>query len=577
MHLVEAREATAETVATDRPHETDRAGLADRAGLDAPAPSRRAWLMLALFAIEAFIAIRGFTTPAAFADPALDWTWPLRNRQTGFGALLLGALTALVLARPRLAGHWQALQHAGGADRGPAPWLLQIALCLTCYALVWPLYHDPVGVHVLGWPLLLLWMVAVVACGIASLWLLAPGSYWHRLWQQERAVLSQAAVSVLAAGVLITLIYRAWIAVPLLASLTLQACAALLRLRYPDVQVEPASQLLAVADFRVLITDVCSGYLGVSLTLSVLAAYGYLFRRELPRALLLALLPLGVVVSLSLNVIRIVVLVILGVEVSPEVAVNGFHTNAGSIAMVLGCLALIGLVHRGVVLRRDAARDPMPRLGWTLDGESALLLPMLVLIAATLLTGAASGVIVWLYPLRVLAVAVVLAVCWPQLRPVLALGKGGPAAEALLTGALVFAGWIALVEPDAAHSRQFEAQFAGVPPLLALGWLALRVIGAVITVPIAEELAFRGYLLGLLSRQTPDVKVRPRFSGVAVIVSSLAFGALHGQWLAGTMAGLAYAVMRYRGGGLRDAIAAHLTTNLLLAIYVIATRQWSYW
>jgi membrane protease YdiL (CAAX protease family) len=47
--------------------------------------------------------------------------------------------------------------------------------------------------------------------------------------------------------------------------------------------------------------------------------------------------------------------------------------------------------------------------------------------------------------------------------------------------------------------------------------------------------------------------------------------------LAGTFAGLAYALAVYRRGRLADAIAAHATTNALLAAWVVGYQRWDLW
>ena len=52
---------------------------------------------------------------------------------------------------------------------------------------------------------------------------------------------------------------------------------------------------------------------------------------------------------------------------------------------------------------------------------------------------------------------------------------------------------------------------------------------------------------------------------------------MHGAWLAGTVAGIGYALALYRRGVVGDAIIAHSTTNALLAIYVWQTQHWSLW
>ena len=56
---------------------------------------------------------------------------------------------------------------------------------------------------------------------------------------------------------------------------------------------------------------------------------------------------------------------------------------------------------------------------------------------------------------------------------------------------------------------------------------------------IAEELAFRGFLLRRLVAEDFEAVPSGRFTWPALLLSSVAFGALHGsRWIAGTLAGL---------------------------------------
>jgi CAAX prenyl protease-like protein len=70
----------------------------------------------------------------------------------------------------------------------------------------------------------------------------------------------------------------------------------------------------------------------------------------------------------------------------------------------------------------------------------------------------------------------------------------------------------------------------------------------------------------------------PQFPWVALVVSSTAFGLMHGsRWLAGTAAGAIYAFAFLRRNRLGDAIAAHATTNALLAAWVLLGDNWKFW
>ena len=149
---------------------------------------------------------------------------------------------------------------------------------------------------------------------------------------------------------------------------------------------------------------------------------------------------------------------------------------------------------------------------------------------------------------------------------------------AIALGGLVFLIWIAL-EPLAHSVHTGEPwQFAYASPLSRVAWLVFRIFGAVVTVPIAEELAFRGFLLRrLVSADFESVAWRT-FAWAPFLISSVGFGLLHGdRWLAGTVAGMIYAFAMMRRGRIGEAAAAHAVTNALLAIYVLVTGNWQLW
>ncbi len=205
----------------------------------------------------------------------------------------------------------------------------------------------------------------------------------------------------------------------------------------------------------------------------------------------------------------------------------------------------------------------------------AALAPLFSIVAVTMITGAFTVGFDAYYPLRVLAAAGALYYfrgAYAELRRI-------PSWQSVAVGVGTFAVWMAL-EPfnrvDGANTS-LAAELAQLPNAGAAAWLAFRVVGTVITGPIAEELAFRGYLIRRLV-DSDFTTVRPgRFTWLSFVVSSMLFGALHGRWLAGTLAGMAYALTLYRRGEIVDAIVAHATTNALIAGLVLATGSWSPW
>jgi CAAX prenyl protease-like protein len=142
----------------------------------------------------------------------------------------------------------------------------------------------------------------------------------------------------------------------------------------------------------------------------------------------------------------------------------------------------------------------------------------------------------------------------------------------------VFVLWVALEPvPDPETANMIPDALAHMHWAAAAFWLIARIVGSTVVVPVAEELAFRGYLLRRLI--SPDfTAVSPRqFTASSFLISSVVFGMLHGRWLAGILAGMVYALAQYRRGQLTDAIVAHATTNGLLAAYVVIFGHWAFW
>ena len=149
--------------------------------------------------------------------------------------------------------------------------------------------------------------------------------------------------------------------------------------------------------------------------------------------------------------------------------------------------------------------------------------------------------------------------------------------QAIGLGAMVFAAWIAIIPADRAADAQFAGVLAAMSRPGATFWVAFRVIGAIVTVPIAEELAFRGYAIRKLISANFESVPPGTFTWLSFAASSVLFGVLHGNWVAGTIAGGGVAMALYRRGALANAVVARATANALLALDVLATHRWSLW
>jgi CAAX prenyl protease-like protein len=195
------------------------------------------------------------------------------------------------------------------------------------------------------------------------------------------------------------------------------------------------------------------------------------------------------------------------------------------------------------------------------------------MLTVTLVTSLFSTEFQWLYPFRVLATGIVILILWKKFG----LCPSAPSAIPVLGGMLAFLVWIVLVHPEQERDRQFAQTLSTVPSWISVMWIATRFLGTTIVVPIAEELAFRGYLARLLSGETGIENDSGKIQWFAMIVTSLLFGALHGSWIAASIAGAIYYFVMSYSGRLWDAVISHITTNLLLAIYILASGHWSYW
>jgi len=345
-----------------------------------------------------------------------------------------------------------------------------------------------------------------------------------------------------------------------------------LRLIYPRTISDTERLVVGTPAFKVSIAPECSGYEGIGLILGFLSVYLWLCRRELRFPAALVLLPIGAVTIWIVNALRIVALVAIGTSGWPAIARGGFHSQAGWIAFNVIALGFVGLTMRGGFFQQT--RNERAAVTPSDTATTAYLGPFAAMTATAMLTGALSAGFDWLYPLRLLVVAGVLWVFRNQYAEM----KWSVSPISIAIGAMTFVMWVALLPSEPGAKDLWPATLSSVPVATAALWLAVRGIGYVVAIPIVEELAFRGFLgRRLLSADFQSIPAG-RFSWLPFLASSVLFGAMHGHlWIAGTLAGMAFALALYRRGAIGDAVQAHATTNALLMLYALATGHWSAW
>jgi exosortase E/protease (VPEID-CTERM system) len=414
-----------------------------------------------------------------------------------------------------------------------------------------------------------LWIVVGVGAALAAALAMSPWPQWERVGLSFGSIWWYAAVAALLGTGAMQLAQSLWVP---MAELTFDLVRRLLIPIIPALAADPATLILGTSDFSVQIAEACSGLEGMGLMLAFSGAWLLYFRREyiFPRALLL--IPAGLVAIFALNVLRIAALIVIGCFGFPGVAIEGFHSQAGWIAFIAVACGLVLLSRHSSWLNRAAAHSDGATV---VDNPTATyLMPLLAVLAAGALSRAMSSHFEFLYSLRLIAALLVFARYRERLISIdWRFSWRGPA-----VGVCVFLIWIVaayFLIPAAAMPEKLAEISSGA--LRGL-WILGRLAGAVLVVPIAEELAYRGYLMRRF--MNADFLSVP-YSSVgwpAMIAASMVFGLAHGPlWLPGMATGLVFGLLVRRRGTLGEAVAAHATANLLIAGLVLAGGQWQLW
>jgi exosortase E/protease (VPEID-CTERM system) len=332
---------------------------------------------------------------------------------------------------------------------------------------------------------------------------------------------------------------------------------------------EPAEVLLQVGDFAVLVGRQCSGVEGVALITGFTCFYLHLFRKRLRFPHALILLPIGVAASWLLNIVRIAALVMIGAHVSPELAVEGFHSHAGWLLFTMLAMALIAAahatpqlrIHDGRASRTSPAAPPPLRQDW----NAARLLPFVAFMLSALIASTFFETPQQVYPLRFAVTAVAILFFLPHYRALR--WRADPVS--ILAGLAIGALWIVTSPPPSETDAALAAWLAAAPTTLFMLWIVTRTLGTILVVPLVEELVFRSYVL-----QRANFGGRPGLL-FAIGLSSALFAALHDRWLAAALAGLVFALLALRSGRLTDAIVAHAVANTAIAAAAMTTGDWS--
>jgi len=238
----------------------------------------------------------------------------------------------------------------------------------------------------------------------------------------------------------------------------------------------------------------------------------------------------------------------------------------------------------------------------------AYVVPMGIYMAFLLVQSDAN--LLWMYPAKTIAVAA--ALIWfrkqyPELRsPMICLGPvvrgretGAQQADdaarasvkrsdngtafqswvlAVVVGLAVIVIWIG-IDP---YYPKFGKQGVFDPAIIQSVaqrnvFFAFRVFGAVIVVPVMEELFWRAFLIRWLVNEDFKGVAIGTFTAMSFAVTVALFGLEHTQWLAGLICGALYNWLYYKRKDVFSCVVAHAVSNAALAAWVLARGDWKFW
>lgn len=328
--------------------------------------------------------------------------------------------------------------------------------------------------------------------------------------------------------------------------------------------------------FSGVINPGCAGYEGISF----IALFLWIFLPYLKRAFAAYELCLVIILCMAtvflMNAIRLALLMYVGENFSPRIAEGGFHTNFGVLTLVLISTICMGAAWLKTNLSKTENgnnRDHNLNLSKRVGEDTALILPLIILLAASLITGLLNDGFSWLYPVPVTLAALSLILLrgkfsdYTMTSPMIS----------CLAGLVVFVIWLALIPRNPNYEAIFFDNLYSRGSFLAVLWLIFRVLGSSIIVPVAEELAFRGALWDVTEEFLNfDISITGK-KIIALFATSIAFGFLHDDVVAAIIAGFIYGALRFYDYGKSSPIIAHMVTNSLIALYVIVLGAWTYW
>ena len=143
---------------------------------------------------------------------------------------------------------------------------------------------------------------------------------------------------------------------------------------------------------------------------------------------------------------------------------------------------------------------------------------------------------------------------------------------AVVIGLVAIGIWIGIdpYYPKPGHTTAFDPSGKWL-------FIAFRVTGAVVVVPLMEEVFWRAFLIRWFIDS--DFKRVPvgAFTLPSFALTVALFGLEHREWLAGLICGALYNWLYYKRKDVFSCVIAHAVSNAALAAWVLGRGQWKFW
>ncbi|MGN6386167.1 MAG: CAAX prenyl protease-related protein [Verrucomicrobiota bacterium] len=183
----------------------------------------------------------------------------------------------------------------------------------------------------------------------------------------------------------------------------------------------------------------------------------------------------------------------------------------------------------------------------------------------------------WIYIAKSFVGAWLLWVVWPVVPEM----RWKVSWEAVVVGLLVLVLWVGIdpfypkypKEPKPWNPNTLYGEGSALAWILVVG----RILGSSIVVPPMEEMFYRSFVYRYIINPKFDEVPLNRFHPLSFVITSVVFGMVHREWLAGILCGLAYQWLVVRKGRLGDAMTAHAITNFGLGVWIVYKGAWHFW